>query len=592
MSLHPNDIARRARIGSLLIVAVMAVLLSAFFKTQVVEHERYALQSEENRLRAVPLPAPRGTIYDRRGEVIAENLPAYTVAVLAPNIQALQAELRRLGSVIQLTDADIRRAERIFRRDPNRPTVIFPDASIDVVAVLEEHRIDFPSLIIQSVPKRYYPDGPGVATFVGYTGEITESELNQPRYAAYKMGQQVGKGGLEKQYEEILHGKEGMSFVEVDARGRVVRDASQQPGLAPEAAPALHTNIDLALQRFAVAIFGDSLVGGVIALEPTTGAVLAMHSAPSFDPNRFIGGIPTDYWQELNTDPKRPLYNKVIQGTYPPGSTWKLATALTGLTNGLVDFDDKMPLPCSGGLQFGARWFRCWEERGHGYKTLQTAIEQSCDVYFYQLGLRVGLARLIAGGVTLGMREKSGLDVPDEKVSRFPYAVDYYNKRYGPRGWTNAVVLNLSIGQGENSQTVANMAKFYSALATDGRAATPQIVRRPAHRERLYQLTPDRLRRLRESLAGVVSSRGTAGGSRIEGVVLAGKTGTSQTGREDEEDHAWFLGFAPAEEPKILVSVMLEHGGHGWRAARIASAIISYYLKVAPTETAAITAGG
>jgi penicillin-binding protein 2 len=592
MSLHPNDIARRARIGSVLIVAVMAVLLSAFFKTQVVEHERYALQSEENRLRAVPLPAPRGTIYDRRGEVIAENLPAYTIAILAPNITALQAELRRLGSVIQLTDADIRRAERIFRRDPNRPTVIFPDASIDVVAVLEEHRIDFPSLIIQSVPKRYYPDGPGVATFVGYTGEITESELNQPRYAAYKMGQQVGKGGLEKQYEEILHGNEGMSFVEVDARGRVVRDASQQPGLAPVAAPPLYTNIDIALQRFAVAIFGDSLVGGVIALEPTTGAVLAMHSAPSFDPNRFIGGIPTDYWQELNTDPKRPLYNKVIQGTYPPGSTWKLATALTGLTNGLVDFDDKMPLPCSGGLQFGARWFRCWEERGHGYKTLQTAIEQSCDVYFYQLGLRVGLARLLAGGVHLGMREKSGLDLPDEKVSRFPYAVDYYNKRYGPRGWTNAVVLNLSIGQGENSQTVANMAKFYSALATDGRAATPQIVRRTPQREQLYRLTPDRLRRLREALAGVVSSRGTAGGSRIEGVVLAGKTGTSQTGDPNEEDHAWFLGFAPAEEPKILVSVMLEHGGHGWRAARIASAIISYYLKVAPVETAAITAGG
>jgi penicillin-binding protein 2 len=187
---------------------------------------------------------------------------------------------------------------------------------------------------------------------------------------------------------------------------------------------------------------------------------------------------------------------------------------------------------------------------------------------------------------------RGGLDLPDEKVSRFPYAVDYYNKRYGPRGWTNAVVLNLSIGQGENSQTVANMAKFFSALATDGWAATPQIARRPPQRERLYQLTPERLRRLRESLAGVVSSRGTAGGSRIEGVVLAGKTGTSQTGVPTEEDHAWFVGFAPAEDPRILVSVMLEHGGHGWRAARIASAIVSHYLKVVPIETAAITAGG
>lgn len=592
MSLHPNDIARRARMGSVLVVIVMVVLLSAFFKTQVLEHERYAMQSEENRLRAVPLPAPRGIIYDRRGEVIAENLPAYTVSLLSPNLQALRAELQRLGTVIELTDSDISRAERLFRREPNRPTVIFPDASIDVVAVLEEHRIDFPSLIIQSVPKRYYPDGPGVATFVGYTGEISESELNAPQYAGYKMGQQVGKGGLERKYEDVLHGREGVSFVEVDARGRIVRTALAQPTIAPDQAPPLHTNIDLALQRFAVSVFADSLVGGIMAIEPKTGAVLAMHSAPSFDANRFIGGIPTGYWRELNTDPKRPLYNKVTQGTYPPGSTWKLATAVIALENKLVTFTDRMPVACTGGMQYGARYFRCWDRRGHGSLPLDRAIERSCDVYFYQLGLRIGLTRLIAGGVKLGMREKSGLDIPDEKVSRFPYAVDYYNRRYGPRGWSNAVVLNLSIGQGENSQTVANMARFFSALATDGHAATPEIVRRDPRREKIIDVSPEELGRLQDALAGVVSERGTAGGSRIQGIVLAGKTGTSQTGREDEEDHAWFVGYAPAGDPRILVSVMLEHGGSGSRAARIASAIVAQYLRVAPIQTDAITAGG
>lgn len=591
MSLHPNDIARRARVGSYVILGAMALLLAAFFKTQVVEYRRYALQSEENRLREVPLPAPRGTIYDHRGEVIAENLPAYTVSLLSPNLNSLRAELRRLTTVIQLTADDVRRAERRFRRDPNRPTVIFADAPIDVVAVLEEHRIDFPSLIIQSVPKRFYPDGPAVATFVGYTGEITESELNAPRYAGYKMGQQVGKGGLEKQYEESLHGKEGLSFVEVDAHGRVVREAGARPALIPEPPKPLYTNIDMALQRFMVQVFGDSLIGGAMALEPRSGAVLAMYSAPSFDPNRFIGGIPPDYWKELNTDPKRPLYNKVTQGTYPPGSAWKLAVAVTALQSGLARFDTRMPVPCNGGYQFGSRWFRCWDKSGHGYRTLSQAIEVSCDTYFYQLGLRVGLSRLIAGGVRLGFRERSGLDLPDEKASRFPYAVDYYNKRYGPRGWTNAVVLNLAIGQGENSQTVANMARFYTALATDGHAATPTVVRRAPKRNRVMSLTPADMQSLREALAGVVSERGTAGGSRIEGVVLAGKTGTSQAGGT-LADHAWFVGFAPAENPKILVAVLLEFGGHGWRAARIASAIISHYLKVTPTESAALTAGG
>lgn len=592
MSFHPNDVARRARIANTLLFVTFLALIGAFFRTQVIENDRYSLQSEENRLREVPLPAPRGIIYDRHGAVIAENLPGYSVSILSPSADSLRVALRRLTGTIQLSDDQIEAAIRRFRRAPNRPTVILADAPFDVVSVLEEHRIEFPGLVIQSAPKRYYPDGEAVASFIGYTGEITETELNSKRYKGYKAGQQIGKGGLEKQYEDVLHGREGTRFVEVDARGRVVREAGARQDLVPEGAPPLHTNIDMDLQKFTVELFGDSLQGGAIALDPTTGAVLALHSAPSFDPNRFIGGIPADYWRALNTDPRRPLYNKVIQGRYPPASTYKLATAALALQQGVVKFGDRMPTPCTGGYQYGSRYFRCWEKKGHGNVDLARAIEVSCDVYFYQLGLKLGLQRMLAGGIALKFRERTGIDLPDEVLPRFPTApfTDYYNKLYGPRGWTNAVVLNLAIGQGENAQTVVNMARFFTALATDGSAVTPEIVKRDVQRIRLLSLTNAQMQGLREAMAGVVSARGTAGSSAIEGMVFAGKTGTAQNSEDPERDHAWFVGFAPADDPKIVVAVMLEFGEHGYLAARLAKRIVERYLK-APTVQLAPIAG-
>jgi penicillin-binding protein 2 len=586
MSLHPNDIQRRGRAATIFIVVTFVILASAFFRTQVLENERYALQSEENRLREVPLPAPRGIIYDRNGEVIAENLPGYTVSLLAPTADSLRAALRRLGGTITLTNDQIELAVRRYRRAPNRPAVILSDASFDVVSVLEEHRVDFPGLIIQSTPKRYYPDGEAVSAFVGYTGEITESELNPTRLAkGYKAGHQIGKAGLEKQYEEQLRGREGMRFVEVDARGRVVREAGARQDLVPESGPSLETTIDLKLQRFMHSIFGDSLQGGAVALDPKTGGVLAIHSHPGYDPNRFVGGIPVSYWRELNEDERRPLYNKALQGRYPPASTWKLATSIIGLELGIVKLQEHQPVSCTGGFQYGSRYFRCWEKRGHGNLNLLQAIEKSCDVYFYQLGLKIGLSRLLAGGVSLNFRERSGIDLPNEAAPIFPYAADYYNRRYGPRGWTNAVVLNLSIGQGENSQNVLQMARFYTALATDdGQAATPHIAKINDTREKIVNLPPEQMRGLREAMAGVVTARGTAGSAAIQGVILAGKTGTAQHHEAGKKDHAWFVGFAPQNDPKIVVAVMIEYGDHGYLAARIASKIIQQYLGVAPTE--------
>ena len=584
MSFHHNDIVRRGRAASVIVTGVLLFLMGGFFRNQVLNHAKYELQSKSNRLRELPLPAPRGVIFDRHNKVIADNVIGYSISVLAMKEDTLRAVLQRLTGTINITPAQIEQSLRRFRRAPARPTVIIPDASFDVVSVLEEHRAQFPGLIIQSAPRRFYPDGPAVASFVGYVGEVSETELAQTTFADYKAGQQVGKQGLEKQYESLLRGKEGSQFVEVDARGRIVRNSGAQQDLIPEAGPDLHTNIDLDLQKFVAGIFGDSLQGGVVALDPQTGGVLALYSAPSYDGNRFIGGVSAQYYDSLRTDERRPLYNKALQGTYPPGSTWKLATTAIGLETGAVKMTDKMPIPCTGGMQFGSRYFRCWKPEGHGFLDLKGAIAKSCDVYFYQLGLRLGIARLIAGGVTIGFDKKAGIDLPEELRPRFPKTTEYFDNKYGKGRWNNSLVLSMAIGQGDNSQTIVNMAKFYTALGTNGKAAKPQIKTGAPERVQVVQLTDDQMEQMRQALVGVVTS-GTAAASAIKGVQLAGKTGTAQSGKfvnGKELNHAWFVGFAPADKPSIVVAVMIEFGGHGTRAAAIASKIIQAYLHVTP----------
>jgi penicillin-binding protein 2 len=579
MSFHPNLVQGRGRVASGILFFAFLFLIGSFFRTQVLQGARYVLQSETNRLREVPLPAPRGIILDRTGKVIAEDLPGYSISLLARTEDSLRVMMRHIGEVVPVTPEQIGAAVRRFRREPTRPTVLFPDAPFQLVSILEERRTEFAGLIIQSAPRRHYPDGPAVSALVGYTGEISEQELEQERFAEYKPGQQVGKDGLERQYEDRLRGQEGARFIEVDARGRVVREQAR-PDLAPERPTALYTNIDLDLQKFVYELFGDSLIGAVVAMEPRSGEVLALHSAPTFDPNRFIGGIPFDYWRELQDDPRRPLYNKAIKGAYPPGSIWKLHTAIIAMEAGQVRIEEKMQVPCRGGYQFGNRFFRCHKAEGHGDVTLAEAIEQSCDTYFYQLGLRIGLQNLVAGGIRLGSRERSGIDLPAETRSLFPTdpVNEYYDRLFGPRGWTTAVTLNLSIGQGENSQTVVNMARFYTALATDGEAARPEVVRGTSERTRLFNITPQQLRQLQDAMTAVVG-RGTAVSSRLEGITVAGKTGTAQNAQDQVRDHAWFAGYAPAGDPKIVIAVLLEFGGGGSRAARMATRIIEHYLK-------------
>jgi penicillin-binding protein 2 len=380
--------------------------------------------------------------------------------------------------------------------------------------------------------------------------------------------------GLERSYEDTLRGSDGVRFVEVDALGRVVRDEGAE-ALTAEAGNPVRTTIDLDLQRYIDAIWPRRYRGAMVAMDPRTGAILALYSHPTYDPNAFVGGIPLATWRALNEDPARPLLNRAISTRYPPASTFKLATAIMGLQRGLVRFDTHMPLPCRGGMQFGNRFFRCWRPEGHGSLDLVGAIASSCDVYFYQLGLRLGVSAILADGDSLGFRGVSGVDLPGEIGPAYPQNTAYYDRVYGRGRWTNSVALNLSIGQGENSQTLMNMVRFYAALANGGKVPTPYVVAPRASAPPPMHLADSTLFTVRQALLQVVE-QGTARGIRFADLHVAGKTGTAQN--PHGLDHGWFVGFAPAEAPTIVVGAIMEFGEHGTTAAPYVARVIERFL--------------
>jgi penicillin-binding protein 2 len=466
--------------------------------------------------------------------------------------------------------------ERRWRAARYQPVVIVGDASFDLVSRLEEHRSLLPGLIIQSEPKRYYPYGKAVAHLVGYVGEVTERDLDNDRFPGASAGSIVGKSGLERQYDSVLRGRAGVRYVEVNARGRLVREDVGSAMLPPDPGEPLVTTIDLPLQRFIDSIWPAGVRGAMIAMTPK-GEIRALYSAPSYDPNQFVGGISTADWRALNDNPDKPLLNRAINGGYPPASPFKLATAAMALKRGIIDLHSHMPLPCTGGYRLGNRIFRCWKRDGHGSLDLIGAVAQSCDVYFYQLGLKLGLENMLADGVKMGFGGRTGVDLPSEQSSLYPASYEYFDKHYGPRNWSPpATVLNFSIGQGENTQTLINMVQFYQALAGDGVEVPPFVVHpRPGIPNEDLGLTPEELDALRRALIAVVE-RGTGARSRQQGIAVAGKTGTAQNSHG--KDHGWFIGFAPAEKPVLVVGAIMEAAEHGSVVGPYVSRVLARYI--------------
>ncbi len=582
-SFHPHLLDRRLRVARGVAWGSVTALVLVFFRTQILEHSRYQLQSETNRLRPIPLPAPRGLITDRNGKILAENVTGYTVALLPGADQdSLRATLRRIAPIVKLDSLAIERVLARYRRTPYLPVTVLPGAPFEVVSALEERRLIFPGLLIQPEPRRHYPDSSLIAHLVGYVGEVTEAERIQRRFATVRLGGLLGKDGLERQYDDSLRGADGVRFVEVSALGHVVREAGGASRLLPVPGRALHTTIDLDLQRYIAQIFPAGQRGAVLAMNPNTGEILALYSAPGFDPNAFVGGVDPNYWRRLNQSEAHPLFDRTIQARYPPGSTWKLAVAAMALRRGIVALHSHMPIPCRGGLQYGNRFFRCWSATGHGDLALVDAIAQSCDVYFYQLGLKLGLTSLLEDASGLGFRSRTGVDLPGEMTSEFPPGTEYYDRYYGPRRWTAAVTLNLAIGQGENAQTLVNMVRFYQMLASDGKSRPPYLVRPvPGHTASLG-LVPEQLAGLRQALINVVE-RGTArGAGQLSGTIaIAGKTGTAQNPHGPA--HGWFIGFAPAEKPEIVVGAIVEFAREGPYVYPLVKRVIGHYLGVDTT---------
>jgi penicillin-binding protein 2 len=553
-------VRERADIAQWVLVATFVLLGGAFFRTQIIQHEKFQLRAETNRLRPISLTAPRGTIFDRNGNVIAENVPGYSVKVLAPSVDSLRAVIARIGRFVPIDTADVEEVVRRFSQARYQPAVVFGDANFETIARLEEHRAVLPGLVIQSEPKRLYPAGKAVAHLVGYVSEVTENDLTANRYPGAELGTIVGKAGLERQYDDTLRGVEGVRYMEVNARGRLVREDAGGASLQPAPGRPIFTTIDLDLQRFIDSIWPAGTRGAMVAMTPG-GQIRALYSAPSFDPNVFVGGISRANWRALNDDEARPLLNRAIQTRYPPASPFKLAIGAMALKRGLIGLDTHMPTPCRGGMRLGNRVFRCWKKEGHGSLDLIGAVAKSCDVYFYQVGLRLGLKAIMEDGVLMGFRDPSGIDLENEKNPIWPASTAYFDKLYGPRYWSPpATTLNFSIGQGEITETLINMMKFYEGLASDGRSSVPYIVR-PSSTETVdLGLTAAQLDGLRHSLIAVVE-RGTAAASRRQDLAVAGKTGTAQNSHG--KDHGWFIGFAPADKPELVIGAIMEFAEHG-----------------------------
>lgn len=586
--MHPTSrfqsyLTRRRRRGygaRLLVLGLLLFLLVPLYRMQVIGAEDFELQAQQYRLRPIMLPAPRGTIYDRNGRVVAESVVGYKLMLMPDREEELRKKVARLQPVLGLTDEEVEAAFRRHAEAPHMPLELVRDASPVVIARMEEHRFLFPEVLVVEYSKRYYPAGPATAHFLGYVSEISEAELKLPEFAGYQPGRLIGKAGLERQYEKHLGGEPGFRYLEIDARGRIRRWLPNHLSVAPKPGKDLHLYLDLDLQEYIAKIFPKEYTGAIVALDPKTGGILAYYSHPTFDPNEFVGGIPARRWQELLNDPKKPLLDRVISSPQPAASTWKLAVAAMALSLDAIRPDEYMPIPCTGGMTWG-RYARCWDRRGHGRVNLIEGIKNSCNVYFYQVGIRIGLDRFLETGSRLGFTKKTGVDLPHEISPIFPTSREYWKRRFGYTP-TETEILSLSIGQGPITMTVLKLAQIYAALARpDGKVPAPRFVADFGPPPDTFHIDLNRrdVWYLHAGMRRVVGPGGTAALSRLKDWDFIGKTGTAENAHG--KDHAWFVGTGAAVkggEPEIAVTMLLEFGEHGYVASGYVAEAINFYL--------------
>jgi penicillin-binding protein 2 len=454
------------------------------------------------------------------------------------------------------------------------------NATPEAIARLEERRFLFPDVLVQEYPKRHYPAGPAIAHFIGYISEISETDLEKPEFAGFERGRWIGKAGLEAHYEQQIGGQPGVRYLEIDARGRIKQWLPESFGQPAIPGQDLQLYLDLDLQEYITHIFPKDYTGAIVAIEPKTGGILAYYSHPTYDPNEFIGGIPIALWNELRADPAIPLLDRVAGSGQPAASTWKLLVASMALDVGAIDPEQVMPIPCTGGMNYGNRYWRCWLRTGHGSLNLIDGIKNSCNVYFYQVGLRIGLDRFLQTGARLGFDQRTGVDIPHEIKPIFPTDREYWQRRFRYAA-QEGEVMSMSIGQGPITMTALKLAHMYTALARpDGRVPAPRFAMNfgmPADTFHV-DLDPLDVWYMEAGMRRVVAPGGTAQLSRLRDWDFVGKTGTAQN--EPNLDHAWFVGMGGPKggEAEIAVTMFLEFGEHGWLASGYVAEAINFYL--------------
>lgn len=584
-----------------LIILAFLFLLINFWKLQILQHSKYQSLADNNRIRLVDMPATRGIIKDRNGVIIADSSPTYSLAVIPEDMNsAREEELAALSKLLnrELGDA-IDRVKNGLRGAPYRTVVVFENLDDQEVALFDAERERFPGAVLLVTPRRFYPFGTTASHLLGYVGEISSEQLASGEYKGALKGDVIGEMALEKLYDEYLRGRDGGRQVEVDARGQEINILG-----ITEPVPGADTilTIDIRLQRELETALGENHGAGVL-LDIETGEILAMVSRPGFDPNEFSLRLTRERWVEIIQDPSHPLQSRALRGVYPPGSTFKVVTAVAALMKGVIDPDDS--IVCSGGYRFGRRTYRDWKLGGHGKVDLYRAIVESCDVYFYQAGEKSGIEGLSRWAFSLGLGKKTGIDMPGEVSGLIP--TPEWKERVRNVPWYPGETLSASIGQGFVLVTPLQLTNLYATVARRGVVKTPFLVKRieNVHGEVLYvgeaavskesEVGDDVWERIIAGLTGVVADdHGTGLAARISDFPVAGKTGTAQVvrleewqGKKEEEiprelrDHAWFAAFAPAQAPRIAAAVIVEHGGHGASAAApVVARVFRKYLEL------------
>jgi penicillin-binding protein 2 len=567
-------------------LGLFATLLGRLYYLQVVESDQYGMLAEDNRINLRLLPPPRGRVIDRNGVVIAASRRNYRVMLVAEQTRSVIDTLDQLSELLEIDEAVKARVRReVARKRKFVPIVVTENLNWEDFARLNLFSPDLPGIQLDVGETRDYPFNAAFSHVVGYVAAVSPQEVGEDPVLELP-GFRIGKSGVERVFDLELRGTAGNTRIEVNAYGRVIRELARRDG-RPGADVVL--TIDAELQRFAVARLGKES-GAVVVLDVENGDVLAMVSTPGFDPNLFNVGIGTEQWRGLNNDPFRPLLNKTIHGQYPPGSTYKMMVALAGLDGGYITQDHRVS--CIGQTTLGNATFHCWKKGGHGTLNLTSAIEESCDVYFYDVARRVGPDRIAEMSVRFGLGQPSGIEMPGERGGLIPTR-EWKQTALG-QPWTPGETLVIGIGQGYVLATPLQLAVMAARLANGGYMLNPRLVRsndaaggKKNQRRQSLGLSAATLGPVLEGMRGVTQSqRGTAYGARITkaGLAMAGKTGTSQvrriTTRErempkskkeekpwDERDHALFVGFAPVDRPRYAVSVLIEHGGSGSKAA-------------------------